>query len=65
MRTKEKFFDLLTSEIEGQDCWSACNDGESAKATLAYLNGYAGALRDAATILEQGDEGDEDQPVRL
>lgn len=60
MRVKEKFFDLLTSEIEGQDCWTACSDGESAKATLAYLNGYAGALRDAATILEQGDEDDED-----
>ena len=60
MRVKEKFFDLLTSEIEGQDCWTACSDGESAKATLAYLNGYAFALRDAATMLEEEDEGDED-----
>ena len=58
MRTKEKFFGLLTSEIEAIDCWTACNDGETAKATLAYLNGYAGALRDAATILEQEDEDD-------
>ena len=58
MRTKEKFFDLLTSEIEGQDCWTACNDGESAKATLAYLNGYAGALRDAAVLAEQEDDDD-------
>lgn len=56
MRVKEKFFDLLTSEIEGQDCWTACSDGESAKATLAYLNGYAGALRDAAGLVEQEDE---------
>lgn len=56
MRVKEKFFDLLTSEIEEQDCWTACNDGESAKATLAYLNGYAGALRDAAVLSEQEDE---------
>lgn len=56
MRVKEKFFDLLTSEIEGQDCWTACNDGETAKATLAYLNGYACALRDAAGLVEQEDE---------
>ena len=56
MRTKEKFFGLLTSEIEAQDCWTACSDGESAKATLAYLNGYAGALRDAAGLAEQEEE---------
>lgn len=56
MRVKEKFFDLLTSEIEGQDCWTACNDGESAKATLAYLNGYALALRDAAGLEGIGDD---------
>lgn len=60
MRVKEKFFDLLTSEIEGQDCWTACNDGESAKATLAYLNGYAGALRDAAVLMEQEEEDEAD-----
>lgn len=63
MRVKEKFFDLLTSEIEAQDCWTACGDGESAKATLAYLNGYAFALRDAATILEQEDEDEEDHEM--
>lgn len=56
MRVKEKFFGLLVGEIEAQDCWTACNDGESAKATLAYLNGYAGALRDAAVLAEQEDE---------
>ena len=56
MRVKEKFFDLLTSEIEALDCWTACNDGETAKATLAYLNGYAGALRDAAVLMEQEEE---------
>lgn len=56
MRTKEKFFGLLVSEIEALDCWTACNDGETAKATLAYLNGYAGALRDAAGLVEQEDE---------
>lgn len=56
MRTKEKFFGLLTSEIEAIDCWTACNDGETAKATLAYLNGYAGALRDAAVLAEQEEE---------
>lgn len=56
MRTKEKFFGLLTSEIEAQDCWTACNDGETAKATLAYLNGYAGALRDAAGLVEREEE---------
>ena len=58
MRVKEKFFDLLTSEIEGQDCWTACSDGESAKATLAYLNGYASALRDAAVQVEREEEDD-------
>lgn len=56
MRTKEKFFGLLTSEIEAIDCWTACNDGETAKATLAYLNGYAGALRDAAGLVEREEE---------
>ena len=56
MRVKERFFGLLTSEIEAIDCWTACNDGETAKATLAYLNGYAGALRDAAGLAEQEDE---------
>lgn len=56
MRVKEKFFGLLTSEIEAIDCWTACNDGETAKATLAYLNGYAGALRDAAGLVEQEEE---------
>lgn len=56
MRVKEKFFGLLVSEIEAQDCWTACSNGESAKATLAYLNGYAGALRDAAGLVEQEDE---------
>lgn len=59
MRVKEKFFGLLVSEIETQDCWTACNDGENAKATLAYLNGYACALRDAAVLVEREDEGDE------
>lgn len=58
MRVKEKFFGLLTSEIEAQDCWTACSDGESAKATLAYLNGYAGALRDAAVLVEREEEDD-------
>ena len=58
MRVKEKFFDLLTSEIEEQDCWTACGDGESAKATLAYLNGYASALRDAAVQVEREEEDD-------
>lgn len=56
MRVKEKFFDLLTSEIEALDCWTACSDGENAKATLAYLNGYAGALRDAAGLVEREEE---------
>lgn len=56
MRVKEKFFGLLTSEIEAIDCWTACNDGETAKATLAYLNGYAGALRDAAGLVEREEE---------
>ena len=56
MRTKEKFFGLLTSEIEAIDCWTACNDGETAKATLAYLNGYAGALRDAAVTSEEEED---------
>lgn len=56
MRTKEKFFGLLTSEIEAIDFWTACNDGETAKATLAYLNGYAGALRDAAGLVEREEE---------
>lgn len=56
MRTKEKFFGLLTSEIEAIDCWTACNDGETAKATLAYLNGYAGALRDAAGLVEREED---------
>lgn len=56
MRVKEKFFDLLTSEIEALDCWTACSDGENAKATLAYLNGYAGALRDAAVQVEREEE---------
>ena len=56
MRTEEKFFGLLTSEIEAIDCWTACNDGETAKATLAYLNGYAGALRDAAVLVEREEE---------
>lgn len=59
MRVKEKFFGLLTSEIEALDCWTACSDGETAKATLAYLNGYAGALRDAAVQVEREDEDDE------
>ena len=54
---------MVTSEIEGQDCWTACNDGESAKATLAYLNGYAGALRDAAGLVEQEDEDEEDHEM--
>ena len=58
MRTKEKFFGLLVSEIEAQDCWTACNDGETAKATLAYLNGYACALRDAAVQVEREEEDD-------
>lgn len=58
MRTKEKFFGLLTSEIEAIDCWTACNDGETAKATLAYLNGYVGALRDAAVLVEREEEDD-------
>ena len=58
MRVKEKFFGLLTSEIEAIDCWTACNDGETAKATLAYLNGYAGALRDAAGLVEREEEDD-------
>lgn len=58
MRVKEKFFGLLTSEIEAQDCWTACSDGENAKATLAYLNGYAGALRDAAVQVEREEEDD-------
>ena len=58
MRVKEKFFGLLTSEIEAIDCWTACNDGETAKATLAYLNGYAGALRDAAGQVEREEEDD-------
>ena len=56
MRVKERFFGLLTSEIEAIDCWTACNDGETAKATLAYLNGYAGALRDAAGLVEREEE---------
>lgn len=57
MRVKEKFFGLLTSEIEAIDCWwTACNDGETAKATLAYLNGYACALRDAAGLVEREEE---------
>ena len=56
MRVKEKLFGLLTSEIEAIDCWTACNDGETAKATLAYLNGYAGALRDAAGLVEREEE---------
>ena len=56
MRVKEKFFGLLVSEIEAQDCWTACDDGETAKATLAYLNGYAGALRDAAVQVEREEE---------
>lgn len=56
MRVKEKFFGLLTSEIEAIDCWTACNDGETAKATLAYLNGYAGALRNAAGLVEREEE---------
>ena len=56
MRTKEKFFGLLTSEIEAIDCWTACNDGETAKATLAYLNGCAGALRDAAGLVEREED---------
>ena len=56
MRVKEKFFGLLTSEIEAIDCWTACNDGETAKTTLAYLNGYAGALRDAAGLVEREEE---------
>ena len=47
---------MLTSEIEAIDCWTACNDGETAKATLAYLNGYAGALRDAAVQVEREEE---------
>lgn len=59
MRMKERFFGLLTGEIEAVDCWTACSDGENAKATLSYLNGYAGALRDAAALMEQEDEGDE------
>ena len=58
MRVKEKFFNLLTSEIEALDCWTACSDGENAKATLAYLNGYAGALRDAAVQVEREEEDD-------
>lgn len=58
MRVKEKFFDLLTSDIEEQDCWTACSDGENAKATLAYLNGYASALRDAAVLVEREEEDD-------
>lgn len=58
MRVKEKFFGLLVSEIEVQDCWTACNDGETAKATLAYLNGYACALRDAAVQVEREEEDD-------
>ena len=58
MRAKEKFFGLLVSEIEAQDCWTACNDGETAKATLAYLNGYAAALRDAAVQVEREEEDD-------
>ena len=58
MRTKEKFFGLLTSEIEALDCWTACSDSENAKATLAYLNGYAGALRDAAVQVEREEEDD-------
>ena len=56
MRVEERFFELLTSEIEALDCWTACSDGENAKATLAYLNGYAGALRDAAVTTEEEEE---------
>lgn len=56
MRVKEKFFGLLTSEIEAIDCWTACNDGETAKATSTYLNGYSSALRDAEGLVEREEE---------
>lgn len=42
MRVKEKFFNLLTSEIEALDCWTACSDGENAKTdNWVDLAGYA------------------------